>query len=60
MTAYAFWLFWSFLVLAGRREVGVGVEARAKPDRAVAVGALPPVRSGRPVQGQGDRERGLC
>jgi hypothetical protein len=38
MTAYAFWLFWSFLVLAGRREVGVAVKARAKPDRVVAVG----------------------
>jgi hypothetical protein len=40
MTAYAFWLFWSFLVPAGRREVGVGVRARAKPDRVVPVGGL--------------------
>jgi hypothetical protein len=28
----------SFLVLAGRVEVGVGVEARAEPDRVAAVG----------------------
>ena len=28
----------SFLVLAGRVEVGVGVKARAEPDRVAAVG----------------------
>jgi hypothetical protein len=31
-------LFWSVLVLAGRVEVGVGVKARAGPDRVAAVG----------------------
>ena len=30
--------FASFLVLAGRVEVGVGVKARAEPDRVAAVG----------------------
>ena len=30
--------FVSFLVLAGRVEVGVGVKARAKPDRVAAAG----------------------
>ena len=33
-----FCLFWSFLVLVGRVEVGVGVKARAEPDRVAAVG----------------------
>ena len=33
-----FWLFWGFLVLAGRVAVGVGVKARAQPDRGAAVG----------------------
>ena len=36
--AFAFAMFWSFLVLAGRVEVGVGVKARAQPDRVAAVG----------------------
>ena len=36
--AVCFCLFWSFLVLVGRVEVGVGVKARAEPDRVAAVG----------------------
>ena len=38
--AFGFAMFWSFLVLAGRVEVGVGVKARAEPDRVAAVGGL--------------------
>ena len=33
-----FCLFWSSLVLVGCVEVGVGVKARAEPDRVAAVG----------------------
>ena len=36
--AFAFGLFRGFLVLAGRVEVGVGVKARAQPDRVAAAG----------------------
>jgi hypothetical protein len=33
-----FCLFWSFPVLVGRVEIGVGVKARAEPDRVAAAG----------------------
>jgi hypothetical protein len=33
-----FCLFWSSLVLVGRVELGVGVKARAEPDRVAALG----------------------
>jgi hypothetical protein len=48
----------SFLVLAGRVEVGVGVKARAEPDRVAAVGPWRRRRSAHAVQ---DRkiDRGL-
>src|ERR1700738_5359713 len=49
----------SCLVLAGRVEIGVGVKARAEPDRVAAAGALTATPFGACCSGQGDRE-GLC
>jgi len=48
--------FASFLVLAGRVEVGVGVKARAEPDRVAAVRALTATAFGACCSGQGGRK----
>jgi hypothetical protein len=49
-----------FLVLAGRVEVGVGVKARAQPDRAAAVGALTAAPFGACCSGQEGRKALWC